>query len=46
MNYIYGIKCSGPLMSVRMSYDNKKIVLGYVDGSLEIKNKKLGKYLI
>jgi hypothetical protein len=41
MTYIYGIKCANPLMSVGMSYDNKKIVLGHVDGTLEIKNKKI-----
>lgn len=42
MTYVFGIKCSAPVMTVGMSCDNKKIVIGYVDGNLEIKNKKDG----
>lgn len=35
----HSIKCNGPLMSVALSPDDKKLVVGYVDGTLNIRNK-------
>lgn len=40
MKYAYGIKCKSPVLSVGLSFDNTKLVVGYVDGHLEIRNKK------
>lgn len=40
MKYAYGIKCKSPVLSVGLAYDNNKLVVGYVDGHLEIRNKK------
>lgn len=40
LTYSYGLKFKAPLLSVAVSYDNKKLIAGHADGILEIRNKK------
>lgn len=40
MQVVHGMRFGSPLMSLAVSSDNKKMVVGYVDGSLMVRARK------
>jgi hypothetical protein len=40
MQIVHGMRFGSPLMSLAVSADNKKMVIGYVDGSLMVRARK------
>jgi U3 small nucleolar RNA-associated protein 15 len=41
LNYVHGIKANSPILSLGVSNDNNKLIVGYLNGTLEIRNKKM-----